>query len=167
MARRREPVFAGLNYDPDEAAVLLPAPEPEAKRKRRGKASKEPAPAVPAPTQEDEIGHGKGRAKSIHDHGALLDKTPLGPSELTKGFSQEAITQLNNCRKQRGMMEAEELGAALFWKIPDDYQRRILDLIRIMDNVSTGHPKIRNKLVRVIVDKFLEAARDSRRPTKK
>lgn len=155
--RRREPVFAGLNYDPDAAAVLLPVdspaatPKAETPKRKRGK-------------QEEERGHGEGLVEDIHDHGALLNATDLQRCKFTKGLTEAAMTQLNNSRKQRGMMEAEELGAALFWRIPENHQRRILELIRIMDNASAGHPKVRTKLVRTIVNKFLEAARDSRRP---
>lgn len=185
MGRRKEPVFAGLDYDPDEAAALLPvepkpAATPQSKGKRGRKGKKPNAVEVqevalpkrgrrkkeePLPPPE-ERGHGKGLVEGIHDHGALLNANDLQRSKFTECLTETAMTQLNNSRKQRGMMEAEELGSALFWRIPDNHQKRILELIRIMDNASVGHPKVRAKLVRRIVDKFLEEARNSRRPPK-
>jgi hypothetical protein len=149
----KEPIFAGLDYDPEESAP---------KRKRRKKEKVETQ--APPPEDDDEdVGHGSGLAPTIHDHGALLDDTPLEPSAIARSLSPESRKILNNSRKQRGMLEAEELGQVLFSKLPDNYQRRITDLIRIMDNISTGHPKLRSKMVRTIVESFLQTVRDSRR----
>ena len=90
------------------------------------------------------------------------DKWPDPPrSMIADELSEENRNILNNSRKSRAMMEAEEIATSLWWKLPPNIQKRILELIVIMNQISQNHPRYRNKLIRIMVEKILSEAKKS------
>lgn len=75
-------------------------------------------------------------------------------------LTPESRNILNAHRKARAMSEAREVGEGLFKRAPLFLQKQLLQLIAVIDSLSQGHPKMRNKIIGQVVAGVIDAARN-------
>lgn len=126
---------------------------------------KTPKPEKKQKTNDDELDVARMRRILDGIDGAEApsdDNLPDFPPPRETSFPEltgESLSALNAQRKTRAMEEAKRVGSGLFNRAPEFLQKEVLHLIMIIDSLSHGHPKMRNKLIWQIVTGILEAAR--------
>lgn len=108
---------------------------------------------------------------------AGIDTAPASPEDTLPDFpppretslpelSQKSRLILNAQLKARAFSDAREIGSGIFNRAPEFFQKQIMHLIAVIDSISRGHPKMRNKLIWEIVAGVIHAARVWLRDTK-
>ena len=100
---------------------------------------------------------GVGRAETPPEE-ELPDFPPPRGTALPE-LTPESRKILNAHRKARAMGEAREVGEGLFKRAPLFLQKQLLQLIAVIDSLSQGHPKMRNKIIGEVIAGVLHAAR--------